>query len=412
MDWVKRNLAFVIGAAVAVGLLAFSGYYLYSNSKKNNEAREQLEAEYAELKRLHNLDPHPGKGDVDNIQAAREQVEVLQDAMGQVASRFEPIPAIPSAKNVTGEQFSGALRRTIEQLNRGARAASVIVPTNYNFSFEAESRLVRFAPGSLDKLAVQLGEIKAICEILFDAKVNELTGLRRERVSADDMKGPRTDYLSRSTVSNELAFIAPYELSFESFSAELADVLSGFANSPHGLVIKDMTIVPARTAARRGTRGGAFGEFDEAGGIYASPYPPVAPAQPATPVYPPAYEGAGEYGSPYGASEYGSPYGGGLGAPGPYGGGGGGGIRRPEIRRPTFERDQAYGGNPYGNQPYGNPYGAAATQPQPYPYGAQYGQPAATAQGASQTIIDEHPLSVTIQVRVIRLRPPEEEESL
>ena len=32
-------------------------------------------------------------------------------------------------------------------------------------------------------MAVHLGEIKAICDILFDAKINYLIGIRREVVS-------------------------------------------------------------------------------------------------------------------------------------------------------------------------------------------------------------------------------------
>lgn len=392
MDWVKRNLAFVIGTGLAVVLMLLSGFYLYSNSAKNNEAREQLEAEYNELKRLHQLKPHPGKGDVDNISLARQQKDELLQVIARVEEQLEPITAIPANTNVTGEQFSASLRRTIDQLNRGAKSSSVIVPTNYNFSFEAEKRLVKFAPGSLDRLAVQLGEVKALSEILFAAKVNKLTGLRRPRVSPDDWTGPQSDYFGEPSETNELAVISPYEISFESFSAELSAVVSGFANSPHGIVIEGLNVRPAKALAARGSR-----------------YGMGATAQPgAQPIY------AAPVDSPYGAEVGGGydRYGGGAAGIGEgggydrYGGGGGGyggGGGQTQIRRPTFNRP-ALGGR------QASPYEAAPT-PQPQRMYAQPGARSTVGTGAaagSQTLIDEHPLTVTMIVKVIKPLPPQE----
>jgi hypothetical protein len=383
MDWVKRNLAFVVGSGMAVGLMLFSGFYLYSNSQKNNDAREQLEGEYKELKRLHQLKPHPGKGDVDNIQLAQEQRESLVTVIERVGEQLAPIAPIPPSTNVSGEEFSAALRRTIDELSREARYSSVILPTNYNFSFEAEKRLVKFAPGSLSALSVQLGEVKAISEVLFAAKVNKLTGLRRERVSPDDMSGPRSDYTTKASITNELAIVSPYEVSFESFSAELAEVISGFANSPHGMVIKGLNIQPAKAAPTRGSRYG----LGAAGGgepIYSAPV---------TQVYPDA--GMPDYGQLGG--EIGTGY---VGDMGRYGGGGAGNqIRRPTFNRPTFGDAQA---SPYEAPPT---YRAQPTYAQPtrgYPTGV-------APTGASQTLIDEHPLAVTMVVEVIKVLPPQED---
>jgi hypothetical protein len=386
MDWVKRNLGFVVGSVVAVALLLFSGYYLYSNSRKNSQAREQLEAEYSELQRLSNLKPHPGKGDVDNIRRAKEQQEELVRLMKKVAQRFDPIPAIPNKPQVSGEDFSASLRRTIDQLNRRAQNASVILPTNYNFSFEAEKRLVKFAPGSLRPLAVQLGEVNALCDVLFNAKVNKLTGLRREPVSPDDRTGPQSDYLQTPSVTNELAVISTYEVSFESFSAELAEVISGFANSSHGLVIKDLYVGPAQEGGAAASR---YGQADYTGfpgaapSIYSSPMAPV-PAVPAAPAM------GGEFGgAPPPGPMVGGEFGGAM-------GGGGSQIRRPTFQRPAFGGGQA---TPYGEMP-------------PQPVAQPYAQPGMAVPGAlatAQTLIDEHPLSVTLVVAVIKLLPPQEE---
>jgi len=99
-----------------------------------------------------------------------------------------------------------------------------------------------FDPASLDKLAVQLGEVKVLSEILFDAKVNYLDSIRRESVSTNDNNA--ADYYPRKTVTTPLADMSPYELTFRCFSTELAQVLSHLASSPYGSLRKASALNP------------------------------------------------------------------------------------------------------------------------------------------------------------------------
>jgi hypothetical protein len=251
MAWVKRNLLFVVVAGLAVGLLAAAGFYGYKNWRRNGAEMGTLNEAYNALKELHNQNPSPGNDQVDNIETARRQERQLRAWIQQARNYFKPIPSIPSptADGVTSENFAAALRRTIDQLQHEAQNASVLLPPQYDFSFEAERSLVRFAPGSLDPLAVQLGEVKAICEILFAAKINSLDNLRRARVSGDDAGGPQTDYLDASSTANNLATFTPYQVTFRCFSHDLAQVLSNLASSPNGFVLKGITVQPAAAIA-------------------------------------------------------------------------------------------------------------------------------------------------------------------
>lgn len=245
MDWIKRNLIFVAGAVVALGLLVGAGFYNFSGWRHNGAKREKLNAAYEELKRLNTLNPHPGGGKVNNIDLAREQQRELQKFIAKVARHFARIAAIPDSTNVSGKTYSSALQQTIDQLQREATNNSVILPPKYKFSFEAHLGRVQFAAGSLAPLAVQLGEVKTIASLLNQAKINSLEGIRRERVSVDDAAGPPTDYLELKSTTNELAVITPYEVTFRCFTPELASVLSGLAASPHGLLVKSLNVEPA-----------------------------------------------------------------------------------------------------------------------------------------------------------------------
>jgi hypothetical protein len=50
-------------------------------------------------------------------------------------------------------------------------------------------------------------------------------------------------------VTNELAVLAPYEITFRCFSPELAAVLGGFASSPYGLLVKTINVEAAPATA-------------------------------------------------------------------------------------------------------------------------------------------------------------------
>ncbi len=253
MSWIKRNLIFVAGGAVAVALLGLAGYYFYSRWSLDKESLTKLEEAYADLERISMLNPNPGNEKVNNIELAKKQREKALTKIQEIQKFFVPIPTIPNPQDgiVTKEDFASSLRRTIDQLQKEAALGGVTLPQRYDFSFQAQRNLPNFAAGSLPPLSAQLGDIKTICGILFQAKINSLDWIHRERVSADDQNGPQQDYLDPThlSVTNELAVLVPYEIQFQCFSAELAGALAGFGASQHGIIVKSVNVEPSTGAA-------------------------------------------------------------------------------------------------------------------------------------------------------------------
>jgi hypothetical protein len=311
MDWIKRNLYFLIGSLVALALMGLAGWYLYSKWQLNNEIVGKLEEQYSKLKDLNNQNPHPGQGEVDNIKAAKEQQKEMLAYIQKARQYFQlcpPIP-VPESGKLTSQEFSSALSRTLDQMQRDATKASVTLPPKdstgqqYSFSFAAQSKSLAYAAGSLAPLSGQLAEVKAICAVLVQAKVNSLDNIRRERVSEDDLKGPQTDYLTEKSVTNELAVLSPYEVTFRCFSSELASVLAGFAASPCGLVVKSINVESA-PAAGAGTE--PMGPA-----VSATPYAPPgpSPAAPASSAEARMAERYGVRGRPGGGTAFSERYG-------------------------------------------------------------------------------------------------------
>ena len=351
MAWIKRNLYFLIGSVAALALMGLAGFYLYSKWQANNDILDQLNAQCAELERLNQDKPHPGSGKVDNVKTAKEQQQQLRDFIAKARKNFQTIPRVPDAPKVGSQEFISALRQTISDLQHQATNASVGLPPNYSFSFEAERTLVTFGSGSLEPLSVQLGEVKAICDILIQAKVNSLDDIRRERIAAEDGSGPQTDYLAEKTITNDLAILTPYEITLRCFSSELALVLSGFASSPYGFLVKTINVEPAPVTAE-------------------TPVAPVAAVVPVQPFVP-----------------------------------------QPTLPKTEgMNADQQFAQR-YGISPGGGPRGRGGFTPPP-PQQPVYVPPVAaapsagtTSRGGLPTVLDEKQLKVTLMVNLVKLTP-------
>ena len=261
MAWIKRNLFFSIGGAVALLLLGAAAFYDFQGWTHNSAAKDKLNEIYGSLTDLGSRKPAPGDAKVNNTQTAKDQEREIRAWTEQSGNYFKPIAAIPNTPGVSSEAFAAALRRTIDQLQREAATASVQLPPKYGFSFEAQRSIVRFAAGSLEPLAVQLGEVKTISEILYAARVNSFDSIQRARVSDDDIAGAQSDYIADVVVTNDLAILTPYAVTFRSFTPELARVLAGFAAAPNGFIVKGVNISPAGLAPSAGFPGG----FDRGG---------------------------------------------------------------------------------------------------------------------------------------------------
>jgi hypothetical protein len=297
MAWIKRNLFFVIGGMLALGLLGAAGFYNYQGWSHNLAKTDQLKGIYDDLRKWTGQKPSPGNDKVDNIKAAKEQELQLREWIRQAGDYFQPIAPIPNTGNnaVSSEAFAAALRRTIDQLQHEAEAASVTLPPKYNFSFEAQRSLVKFDTAHLGALAAQFGEVKTISEILFAARVNSLDGIQRVRVSDDDANGPQADYFDDHSVTNNLAVLTPYQITFRSFSPEVGEVLAGFASSPHGFIVKSINVQPAGAAAATAPETAAtetavpmLAVTEPTEPMLAQPMPYLPPGLRARPAIPPA----------------------------------------------------------------------------------------------------------------------------
>jgi hypothetical protein len=99
MAWIKRNLFFVIGGILAIGLLGAAGFYNYQGWNHNSVAFDQLNEIYGTLRNLTSQKPSAGNDKVNNIEAAKEQERQLREWIRQAGDYFKPIAPVPNPPN-------------------------------------------------------------------------------------------------------------------------------------------------------------------------------------------------------------------------------------------------------------------------------------------------------------------------
>jgi hypothetical protein len=239
MAWVKRNLGLVIGGVVALALLGVAGWYLWTKIQEDQEVTQQLDDTTQKFQTLLQRPVHPGteNGKINNIEIAKEENKRLLAFLQDVRSRFGKSD-IPT--NISNRDFRALLENTVNELQKTADTLGITLPQkDYWFTFAPERTQVEFK--SIGMLAHQLMDVKELTEILYNAKVQDVKGIRRVPSSSDENN--TTDFMTdKKATTNEFAIVTPYELRFQGFSSELARVMEQIVNAKNCYIVKSVAV--------------------------------------------------------------------------------------------------------------------------------------------------------------------------
>jgi hypothetical protein len=237
MNWLKRNLFLVMGGVAALVFLGLAGFYLYQQKQKESQVTTALEGQITEWKRLTSRNPSANE---ENIEAAKKEQTRLSELLRGNREFFLPAATFT---NIDSATFKNLLETTIFDLEKNAARSGVSLPRDYHFTTKWLRQSVVFKEAELLPLAYQLVEIRALCEVLFEARVHALVRIRRVPVSKQDTG--TSEYLTGSKITTNAvtgAVVTPYEVTFHAFSPELAAVLTGLQQSRHAFVVKMLDV--------------------------------------------------------------------------------------------------------------------------------------------------------------------------
>jgi hypothetical protein len=289
MAWLKRNLGLAIGGAIALALMAIAGWFLWTKIQAERDVTTQLEEATTKFTELLNRPVHPGNDKVNNVENAKVEHARLQEFLAKLKGQIVS-PDIP--KDLSNRDFRAMLDNTITELQRDADKVGMTLPSStgspltgaaakdYWFTFASQKTAVEFK--NLENLTYALMDVKAICEILYAAKVHDLVGLKRVPASTDETGA---DFITDKKAStNDYTVVTPYEVTFQAFSSELARVMEGFINSKRCFVIKSVAMDKASSTGQPTQQYMPMPGMERYGGRYGGRYgrapmpPPVATA--------------------------------------------------------------------------------------------------------------------------------------
>jgi len=252
MPWVKRNLGLVIGAAVALVLMAVAGYYLWTQLQRDAAVSADLADKTARYNQLINRPLHPGGTaggvKIDNIENAKVENKRLEDFLGsKVRAKFGTMEA---SQKLSDQEFRALLDVSISQMQQEAERVGVALPQkDYWFTFAPQKTAVSFK--AMETLTAQLMDVKTLVDILYQARVHDLSGLRRAPATSDDNNA--NDFLTdKKAKTNDFTISTPYEVTFQGFSSELGKVMEGLVNADRCFVVRSVAVGKAQAADNSG----------------------------------------------------------------------------------------------------------------------------------------------------------------
>ncbi len=272
MQWIKSNLILVISIVVSLALIGGSGFYFYSKISSEQEAAAQLAQVQTTLQDYQNKIPSATKANVEAALGVQKQLLEFKSK----AEKFFPVLSTNKSEHV--DDFGPYLLTSLYNLRREAQSSSTMLPTNFSFGFSVQRELLQFDTPKIPLLILQLDDVKALCSVLYKAKVYEIMQVRRAMTATQDTTSQPTqpqDYLTKRTVvTNDVvnAMISPYEIIFKCASTELAAVMEGLAHSSNGFIVKSVRVEPAEVPGQESDVSSPTGESASARAALAARY--------------------------------------------------------------------------------------------------------------------------------------------
>lgn len=253
--YLKRHLLGIVGLLLAGGFVA-GGFVLNGKFATSMEtAKAEYEGAVANRDKIQNSSV---KVDSKNVAVLRDVAKEYTDfvtSAGQVFGSKIPAP-------MNSNDYLNYMVQTIALLNEQATNNLVRVPNdlltradlNFSFTFAPLMTQAEISEDKIPELQVQMEDIKNICQILFDSRIQSIEQIQRNRVTTEDRKAlANPNYLdTRQAYTNSISVVRPYRVKFRCLSNGIAKTLSGFAKQDTFYVVRTLEVTPAGASTATG----------------------------------------------------------------------------------------------------------------------------------------------------------------
>ncbi len=259
----RKYLPLLVGGLLVLAVVAGLVYVLLSARGRYQEGMSSLAMVQGKLARLTSRPVFPSAA---NVQTLGKQADVYQDYLGGLFDDMRQGQGAVQA--ITRDGFRQTIEEKYRELVREARDKNVVLPADFAFGFQRYTAGNLPAEDEMDRLVDQLRSVAALCRILYDSGVAELTAVERTVFEKDAQAAPEEEEYGRRGMRNRAdAAEAPppsielyrdpdglftrehYALSFRAAVPAVWSVLNRFAKgTPFAVVTKVEIANEARPA--------------------------------------------------------------------------------------------------------------------------------------------------------------------
>jgi hypothetical protein len=179
MKWFQQNRALGTILLVSGICILLGAALLYWRWSVWSDAKQMFDQATAERNRLQGLDPFPNDANYRKLQGYLERYNAALDKFkDDLKADVAPDPSL--APN----EFQSRLRQATLAVQDRARTNNVKLPDNFQLGFDEFTRMM---PGTAVAalLGQELSQVQMLVNILLDAKVDNITSLRRHPLSEE-----------------------------------------------------------------------------------------------------------------------------------------------------------------------------------------------------------------------------------
>jgi len=170
----RKHTPLLIGGALALLLAIIFLYLLFSAKGTYSDRSAKLDQVEGRLIRLSSRTVFPSES---NVRTLSKQLSIYQEYLDGLYGAMSEGQF--KAVTVPRDRFQYVLEEVLRRLVNKARAKEVTLPPDFSFGFERYTAGNLPAADEVERLGIQLRSIAALCEVLYEAGIGELTSVER-----------------------------------------------------------------------------------------------------------------------------------------------------------------------------------------------------------------------------------------
>lgn len=174
MNW-RKHMILLIGGGASLLLMILALIFLLRAKGEYNRVNDELENSMRRLESLSRRTPFPSP---ENVRRMEENLELLREKASEIQAFLQKGQV--QQESIEAAEFPPLLEREIARIRQRASESGVILPEQLNLGLARYLAGELPAPEAIPRLVIQVNTMSALCNLLFQARIQSLVAMDRQ----------------------------------------------------------------------------------------------------------------------------------------------------------------------------------------------------------------------------------------